>query len=96
MEFDHNNVIDYRPEKARALSEMVTHHDHLVYEAHSTDYQTPHALSQLVDDHFAILKVGPGLTFALREALYALAGIEDELVAPAVRSGCVRCWKMSC
>lgn len=96
MEFDHNNVIDYRSEKARALSEMVTHHDHLVYEAHSTDYQTPHALSQLVDDHFAILKVGPGLTFALREALYALAGIEDELVAPAVRSGCVRCWKMSC
>lgn len=87
VEFDHNNVIDYRPEKARALSEMVTHHDHLVYEAHSTDYQTPHALSQLVDDHFAILKVGPGLTFALREALYALAGIEDELVAPAVRSG---------
>lgn len=86
VEFDHVNVIDYQPEKARALSNMVTHHDHLVFEAHSTDYQMPAALSQLVDDHFAILKVGPGLTFALREALYALAAIEDELIAPAARS----------
>ncbi|WP_413483163.1 tagatose-bisphosphate aldolase subunit KbaZ [Morganella psychrotolerans] len=86
VEFDHVNVIDYRPEKARELSNMVTHHEHLVFEAHSTDYQMPAALSQLVDDHFAILKVGPGLTFALREALYALAAIEDELIAPAQRS----------
>jgi D-tagatose-1,6-bisphosphate aldolase subunit GatZ/KbaZ len=54
-----------------------------VYEAHSTDYQTPEALAALVRDHFAILKVGPGVTFALREMLWALVEIEDELgVAP--------------
>ena len=41
----------------------------LVYEAHSTDYQTPAALAALVRDHFAILKVGPGVTFALRESV---------------------------
>ena len=52
----------------------------LVYEAHSTDYQTPAALRALVEDHFAVLKVGPALTFALREALFALAAIEDELL----------------
>ena len=49
----------------------------LVFEAHSTDYQPPESLSRLVIDGFAILKVGPGLTFALREALYAL----DEIAA---------------
>ncbi|MCZ5855981.1 class II D-tagatose-bisphosphate aldolase, non-catalytic subunit, partial [Escherichia coli] len=37
-----------------------------IVEAHSTDYQTPQSLRQLVIDHFAILKVGPALTFALR------------------------------
>jgi D-tagatose-1,6-bisphosphate aldolase subunit GatZ/KbaZ len=53
----------------------------LVYEAHSTDYQTPGRLRQLVEDHFCILKVGPWLTFALREALFALEAIEKELAA---------------
>ena len=57
----------------------------LVFEAHSTDYQTEAALRALVERHFAILKVGPGLTFALREALFALAAIEAELL-PAERA----------
>src|SRR5690606_36367641 len=52
----------------------------MVYEAHSTDYQTRNALGALVRDHFAILKVGPGLTFALREALWALDAIEREWI----------------
>jgi D-tagatose-1,6-bisphosphate aldolase subunit GatZ/KbaZ len=52
----------------------------LVFEAHSTDYQRADLLAQLVDDGFAILKVGPGLTYALREALYALELIEREMV----------------
>ncbi len=40
------------------------------------------ALGQLVRDHFAILKVGPAVTFALREALWALDAIEREWIAP--------------
>ena len=56
--------------------------DRIVFEAHSTDYQTPQALAALVRDHFAILKVGPGLTFALREALWALDAIERETTQP--------------
>ena len=51
----------------------------LVYEAHSTDYQTREALAALVGDGFAILKVGPGLTFMLRQALYGLDAIAEEL-----------------
>jgi D-tagatose-1,6-bisphosphate aldolase subunit GatZ/KbaZ len=50
----------------------------MIYEAHSTDYQTPANLRALVQSHFAILKVGPGLTFAMREALWALDKIERE------------------
>lgn len=86
VEFDHTRVIDYRPEKACALSAFQKAQSRLVFEAHSTDYQRPDALARLVEDGFAILKVGPGLSFALREALYALEQIEAELVPAAQRS----------
>jgi len=86
VEFDHHDVIDYAPEKARALSEAIVPLQGMVYEAHSTDYQTREALQALVRDHFAILKVGPGLTFALREALWALDAIERDWIAPEHRA----------
>jgi D-tagatose-1,6-bisphosphate aldolase subunit GatZ/KbaZ len=81
VEFDHQQVIDYRPERTRELSKVLYDEPSMVFEAHSTDYQTKAALSQLVRDHWAILKVGPQLTFALREALFGLAAIESELIA---------------
>lgn len=87
VEFDHTRIIDYQPQRTKALSTMVAACDTLVFEAHSTDYQTPHALRQLVHDHFAILKVGPALTFALREALFSLAAIEEELLPAKACSG---------
>src|ERR1700757_3791178 len=65
---------------------MLAQHPGLIFEAHSTDYQTPESLSALVRDGFAILKVGPGLTFAMRQALFSLAAIEDECVEAARRS----------
>ncbi|EDF8599897.1 tagatose-bisphosphate aldolase [Salmonella enterica] len=54
---------------------------------HIIDYQPPQSLRQLVKDHFAILKVGPALTFALREALFSLAAIEEELLPAKTCSG---------
>ncbi len=78
VEFDHDRVIDYVPEKAKALSGCLAREPHLVFEAHSTDYQTQESLAALVRDHFAILKVGPALTFALREAIWALDIVERE------------------
>ena len=79
VEFDHHKVIDYRPEKAQALSAFIAKDAQFIFEAHSTDYQTPQNLQALVRDHFAVLKVGPGATYALRETLWALAAIGREL-----------------
>lgn len=85
VEFDHSNVVHYQSEKAKVLSQFIES-TNLVYEAHSTDYQTAASLRQLVRDHFAILKVGPALTFALREAIFALAMIENVLIEPEKQS----------
>ena len=86
VEFDHTKVIDYQPALAAGLSQVLTQLPGMVFEAHSTDYQTPESLRALVRDGFAILKVGPGVTFALREALYALSDIEAELLPAAQRA----------
>jgi len=77
-EFGDTTVFPYDSRKAQPLSRFVTRSWTGVYEAHSTDYQTRTTLRQMVMDHFAILKVGPWLTFAFREALFALATIEKE------------------
>ncbi|MFN3932224.1 MAG: D-tagatose-bisphosphate aldolase, class II, non-catalytic subunit [Brevundimonas sp.] len=87
VEFDHHKVIDYDRVKAIRLSAALDDEPHIVFEAHSTDYQTPGALKALVEDHFAILKVGPGVTFALREALWALDAIEREWIGQDRASG---------
>jgi len=89
VEFDHQQVFAYQPEPARELSAVLDDEPAMVFEAHSTDYQSEQALHALVRDHWAILKVGPQLTFALREALFGLAAIEDELVPEPERSNLV-------
>jgi D-tagatose-1,6-bisphosphate aldolase subunit GatZ/KbaZ len=89
VEFDHHQVIDFRPERIGPLASVIAAHPHLVYEAHSTDYQTPANLRALVRHQFALLKVGPALTFALREALWALAQVEREWL-PAERGSALR------
>jgi len=79
VEFGDDVVHDYDRDEARELSAHLERNRHLVYEAHSTDYQTAASLRRMVEDHFAILKVGPWLTFSMREALFALESIEEEL-----------------
>ena len=88
VEFGHADIAVYRPERARALRRELDALPALVFDAHSTDYQPERALAALVEDGFAILKVGPALTFALREALYALDAICGELGlgAPSLRA----------
>jgi D-tagatose-1,6-bisphosphate aldolase subunit GatZ/KbaZ len=75
VEFDHERVIDYDRSATGELRRVLDDHGRLVFEAHSTDYQTRANLRALVEDHWAVLKVGPALTFAMREALFALAAI---------------------
>ncbi len=79
VEFDHHSVVDYIPENAKQLSDLANEFPNATFEAHSTDYQKPDAFKELVRDHFAILKVGPALTFALREAYFALDRIAHDL-----------------
>lgn len=86
VEFDHTSIIDYQPAQAEKLKGLIKEMGSIAFEAHSTDYQTPQNYHQLVRDHFAILKVGPQLTFALREALFALTYIEEELPGIAEKS----------
>ncbi|AOJ25690.1 D-tagatose-bisphosphate aldolase, class II, non-catalytic subunit [Burkholderia seminalis] len=80
VDFDDRHVLDYDSAKAASLGASILQTPRLVFEAHSTDYQTEGALAALVRDHFAVLKVGPALTFALREALFALTFIEEALI----------------
>src|ERR1035437_3755808 len=44
-------------------------------------YDLAESLRQLVSGHFGILKVGPELTFRMREAIFGLARIEEEWIA---------------
>ena len=78
VEFGDASVFEYDRAKALSLSQCLPASPSLVYEAHSTDYQPPKALREMVEDHFAILKVGPWLTFTFREAVFALSDMENE------------------
>jgi D-tagatose-1,6-bisphosphate aldolase subunit GatZ/KbaZ len=80
VEFGDDFVLEYDSQNADDLVRFIERQP-MVYEAHSTDYQTRASLGYLVRDHFAFLKVGPALTFAFREAVFALALIENELVS---------------
>jgi len=79
VDFGSDAIFHYDHAKAQSLSAALSKHPGIVFEAHSTDYQSPQALARMVEDHFAILKVGPWLTFAFREAVLALSAIEREL-----------------
>ena len=87
VEFGNANVALYQPDRARTLISALDEMRGLLFEAHSTDYQPTASLSALVDGGFAILKVGPGLTFALREALYGLDAIAATLAGDAGTGG---------
>ena len=69
---------EYDREKAKELMASIKDYPNLVFEGHSTDYQTKIKLRELVEDGVGVLKVGPGLTFAMREGLFSLARIEEE------------------
>lgn len=91
VDFGNSQIISFDPPAAADLSALVPALNGPVFEAHSTDYQSANALHALVQGHFAILKVGPELTFAFRQAILALerlahlmglpSGVEDALRA---------------
>lgn len=85
VDFGHTSIFPFVPEKAQPLKSAILLEDGLTFEAHSTDYQPTNLLNALVENHFFFLKVGPELTFRFREAVWALADIEDQ-IQPAAPS----------
>lgn len=81
VEFGDHSIHEYNREAATGLTAELTKYQGLVFEGHSTDYQQPQALKQMVEDGVGILKVGPELTFAFREAVFLLNHIEEELLS---------------
>ncbi len=79
VDFSHERIFHYDQEKATTLTSAINQYEGFAFEAHSTDYQSTENLAKLVIDHSVVLKVGPEITFRFREAIMALAHIEDEL-----------------
>lgn len=80
VEYGDQTIYAYQPENAQSLCHALKAFPTLVFEGHSTDYQQGSHLKQMVADGIAILKVGPALTFAMREALFLLQYLEAELL----------------
>lgn len=80
VEFGNNELHIYNRYDAIDLCNTLKKYPDIVFEGHSTDYQPPVKLKEMVEDGIAILKVGPALTFAVREALFALSYMEKELI----------------
>lgn len=80
VEFGNEEIVHYDRMASHKLCEALRRYPDIVFEGHSTDYQAPAKLKEMVEDGIAIIKVGPALTFALREALFALSHIEAELI----------------
>ena len=80
VEFADASVKEYNREEAAELCNALRAYPGVVFEGHSTDYQTRKALKEMVEDGVAILKVGPALTYALRQALFALNDIEETVL----------------
>ena len=86
VEFGDKDIHQYDRQAARELTNALKNHPNVVFEGHSTDYQPPEKLREMVADGIAILKVGPALTFKLREGLFSLSMIERELVPAEKRA----------
>ncbi len=83
VEFGNTEIHQYDRIASKKLCDTLKKYPDIVFEGHSTDYQPPEKLREMVEDGIAIIKVGPALTFALREGLFALAMMEKELVKPS-------------
>lgn len=86
VDFSHTTVHHFEPHKAAGLEQQIRQYSNVTFEAHSTDYQPTSALAALIAKHFFFLKVGPELTFRMREAAFALSAIENHLIEKNQRS----------
>ena len=83
VEFGDEQVFLYNRDAAKDLCAKLADYPEVIFEGHSTDYQSAKCLREMVEDGIAILKVGPAITYGLREALFSLSMMERELVPAA-------------
>jgi D-tagatose-1,6-bisphosphate aldolase subunit GatZ/KbaZ len=88
VEFSDSTVTKYRRRLAKPLCDELKQHPGVVFEGHSTEYQKTQRLKEMVQDGIAILKVGPALTFSLRDALFRLADIEEQCASDGMLTNC--------
>lgn len=86
VEFGDDQVFLYDHDAATNLCAALQEYPEVCFEGHSTDYQSKECLKKMVEDGIAILKVGPALTYGLREALFSLSFMEKELVPEGERA----------
>ncbi|MEZ5824979.1 MAG: class II D-tagatose-bisphosphate aldolase, non-catalytic subunit [Geminicoccaceae bacterium] len=72
LEFAATHLDHFDCSSPNELSHALSADPHICFEAHSTDYQAPAVFRELARRNFSVLKVGPALTFAYRQAVYAL------------------------
>lgn len=80
VEFGNSDIHKYNRQDAVKLCQRLNKYPNIVFEGHSTDYQPPSKLKEMVEDGIAIIKVGPALTDAVRQAIFSLSMIEKELI----------------
>ena len=86
VEFGDDQVFLYNSEAAKDLTAKLADYPEVIFEGHSTDFQSAESLRDMVVDGIGILKVGPSLTYAMREAVFALSMMERELVPAEERA----------
>lgn len=80
LEFAPMHVDRFNTDQANLLSDALRDDPHICFEAHSTDYQHDTVFPDLARRNFAVLKVGPALTFAYRQAIYGLDHLRARLL----------------
>lgn len=77
VEFGPTDVHHLPQDRDPGFLAALADHPTVCLEAHSTDYQRPSAFVRLAELGFAFQKVGPALTFAYRQATYALDALRQ-------------------
>ncbi|MBQ0078986.1 MAG: class II D-tagatose-bisphosphate aldolase, non-catalytic subunit [Eubacterium sp.] len=89
VEFGDDQIFLYDSAAAKELTDKLADYPEVILEGHSTDYQGPQNLRDMVVDGIGILKVGPALTYVMREAVFALSMMEKELVPEDKRANVI-------
>lgn len=75
MGFTPAHVERFDIEQPDQLSAVLRDHDRIALEAEAVDYQSARVCADLTRRNVAVLKLGPSLSFAWREALYGLSHV---------------------